>query len=187
MLLAVINVGVSLMVGTLWLGVWLGWVSWATRWAAPPQSAAWRQARAFLTGGMVAMAIHAFIAFDNFHNWSHEMARIAMELRTGEFLPLQTGVAIYFTYLFLVIWLAETLWSWLAFAAWQKRPRWVDGAVQACLHLYGVLLILVLGGVGAHHLPPLLPGAFTVAVVAVLTWLWRRARRTASGSEAAGA
>ncbi|MCX8155188.1 MAG: hypothetical protein N3J91_01845 [Verrucomicrobiae bacterium] len=186
MLLAVINVGVSLMVGALWLAVWLGWAGWATRRAAPPRGSEWRRARGFFTGGCVALAIHAFIAFDNFHNWSHEMAKVAMELRTAEYLPWQTGAAIYLTYLYLALWAVETLWSWAAFEAWQQRPRWLDWSIQAYLHLYGVVLILLLGGAAAHHLPPLLPGMLAVGVVAFLTWIWRRASRPASAPGAGG-
>lgn len=174
MVFAVINVGVGLMVGALWLAVWLGWTAWATRWPAASQAPAWRKARRFLTGGLVALAIHAFIAFDNFHNWSHEMAWIAMELRTAEFLPVQSGAAVYLTYLYLALWVAEVLWSWVAFTGWQRRPRWLDWGIQGYLHLYGAVLILILGGVGAHHLPPLGVGLVVVGVVAAVTWWWRR-------------
>ncbi|WCJ61168.1 hypothetical protein NXS98_08605 [Fontisphaera persica] len=171
------NPGTGLMVGSLWVGVWLGWAAWATRWKAAPGAGVWKTARAFVTSGLLALAIHVVIVFDNFHHWSHEMARIAMELRTAEFLPRQTGGAIYLTYVFLALWVMEAGWSWLAFEAWQRRPRWLDGLVQAYLHLYGVVLILLLGGTAAHYIPPVIPGIFGVGVVAVLTWLWRRGRQ----------
>jgi hypothetical protein len=177
MILAYINPGIALMVGALWLGVWLGWTAWTTRWKAAPQAAAWRQARMLMTAGLVLLAIHAFIALDNFHNWSHEMARIAMELRTAEFLPWSTGAVIYLTYAYLALWTMEAAWSWLAFSSWQSRPKWLDVCLQAFLQVYGLGLILFLGGLAAHYVPPPIPGMLVALAVAVATWLWRRAQK----------
>lgn len=179
MMLAYINPGIGLMIGALWAGVWLGWAAWATRWQAAPQAAAWRQARRLMTAGFVLLVMHTFMALDNFHNWSHEMARIAMELRTAEFLPQPFGAVIYGTYLFLALWAVEVAWSWLAFASWQCRPRWWDVCLQGFLQVFGLVLILFLGGVAAHYVPPPLPGALVAAVVAVATWFWRRAKSRA--------
>lgn len=174
MMLAVINIGPLLMVGSLWLGVWLGWTSLASRWQVGANDKAWKSARRFLTGGLAALAAHTLITFDNYHNWSHEMARVAMELRVAEYLPIKSGAVIYVTYLYLALWAIEVVWSWAAFDLWQRRGRWLDGAIQFYLQLYGLVLVLWVGGVGAHYVPPWLPGLLTILAAGGVTWFWRQ-------------
>jgi hypothetical protein len=177
MLFAYINIAVGLVKGSLWLALWLAVLALAWRRGAVPDGAAWRRARMFFTLGAAALLIHAILAFDGFLNWSHEMGYVTMEMRTGEFLPVKTGGAIYATYLFLAVWLVETVWSWVKFAAWQRRPRWLDGLVQLFLLGYGFVLVVFLGGVAAYHLTPLGWTSLAVAAVAAATWTLARPRQ----------
>lgn len=176
MVFAHVNVAVILIKGSLWLGIWLAWLALAWRWGAAPDSPAWRRARWCFTASAIPLLIHAAISFDNFLNWSHEMGVVTMEMRTAEFLPVQTGAAIYLTYLFLIIWLLEVVVSWAAFDAWRCRPRWFDALVQFFLLGYGFILVVFLGGVGAYQLTPVGWTSLAVAALAGITWGLARRR-----------
>ncbi len=73
---------------------------------------------------------HVACAFQFYHHWSHRSALDDTARQTEEMLGVAFGEGIYFSYLFLVLWVADVAWMWL----WpQHRPAWLTGALQLYL------------------------------------------------------
>src|SRR5262249_9091327 len=87
---------------------------WLVRWNI-------RQPRASLviwTLGCVLFDVHVACAFHFFHHWSHWSAWQNTAERTEKLLGVAVGYGIYFSYLFLVLWIVDVAWLW-----W---PAWTE-------------------------------------------------------------
>jgi hypothetical protein len=73
-----------------------------------------RATRAVWTLGCVLFDVHVACAFHFYHRWSHAVAWQHTAERTRELLGVAVGDGIYFSYLFLVLWLLDVAWLWLA-------------------------------------------------------------------------
>lgn len=72
-----------------------------------------RAARAIWTLGCILFDVHVACAFHFYHRWSHAVAWRHTAERTKELLGVAVGDGIYFSYLFLLLWLADAVWLWL--------------------------------------------------------------------------
>ncbi len=86
-------------------------------------------ARAFSTVGCLLFIAHVTAAFHFYHFWSHAAAFEKTAQETEAMLGMRFGFGIYFSYLFLLIWLGDTLWQWLAPENYRNRSRGVRLAV----------------------------------------------------------
>ena len=69
-------------------------------------------ARAIWTMGSVLFVVHVGCAFHFYHGWSHAAAWQNTADKTNELLGVPFGNGIYFSYLFLVLWVADVIWLW---------------------------------------------------------------------------
>ncbi len=69
-------------------------------------------ARAIWTAGCALFVIHVACAFHFYHGWSHAAAWQHTADKTNELLGVPFGYGIYFSYLFLVLWVADAVWLW---------------------------------------------------------------------------
>jgi hypothetical protein len=80
----------------------------------PAHRARWpRTARAIWTLGCVLFVVHVACAFHFYHHWSHTAAWQTTAQETEQLLGVAFGDGIYFSYLFLVLWVLDVAWLWL--------------------------------------------------------------------------
>jgi hypothetical protein len=80
------------------------------------------------TLGCGMFVAHVISAFAYYHHFSHRAAYDDTARQTQELLGFAFGGGIYFSYLFLAIWVADVAWQWVSPAS---RPGWIDGPLHA--------------------------------------------------------
>lgn len=113
-------------------------------------------ARAIWTAGCGLFVAHVACAFHFYHHWSHRAAWQKTADETEQLLGVAFGDGLYFSYLFLVLWVLDVLWLWtlgspqirsaasassvpLPTTAPATTPRW-----RLAVHLF--LLFIALNG-----------------------------------------
>jgi len=90
----------------------------------------WNDAvRIVWTAGCALFVVHVVAAFGYYHHFSHRAAFDDTAKQTADLLGFAFGGGIYFSYLFLAVWVLDVVWRWVAAAS---RPAWLDWP----LHLY---------------------------------------------------
>ena len=69
-------------------------------------------ARLVWTAGALAFLIHSVSAFVLFYDGSHTRALAETARQTAAMTGVDSGTGLYLNYLFLAIWIADTLWWW---------------------------------------------------------------------------
>ena len=104
--------------------LWLGW--WLAGGARPLSRRGEAFGRGLYTLACILFLLHVICAFHFYHHWSHRAAFDDTARQTEELLGVPLGEGIYFSYLFLGVWMADALWMWAS----DSRPRWLTPAVQ---------------------------------------------------------
>ncbi|QDU25184.1 hypothetical protein ETAA8_02470 [Anatilimnocola aggregata] len=90
---------------------------------------AFRWLRWIWTAGCLLFIAHVVCAFQFTHHWSHTHAWEHTAAETKRMLGVAFGDGIYFSYIFLLLWVADVACLWLAI----RRPGWVVAAVYLFL------------------------------------------------------
>jgi hypothetical protein len=69
-------------------------------------------ARGLWTAGCVLFVLHVLAAFHFAHDWSPASAFEKTAVETEALLGFRFGSGIYFSYLFLLVWVADVVWLW---------------------------------------------------------------------------
>jgi hypothetical protein len=69
-------------------------------------------ARGLWTAGCVLFVLHVLAAFQFAHDWSPASAFEKTAVETEALLGFRFGAGIYFSYLFLLVWVADVVWLW---------------------------------------------------------------------------
>lgn len=140
--------------------------------------AAWAAAellhsRALWTIGAALALAHSAAAFAVFHDWSHDRALAATAQQTVAVTGLDWGGGLFFNYAFLLVWMADVMWWWIAERSYDERPRTIDFLIR------GFLFFMFVNGaiVFADGVMRVI-GIVAVAIVSV-SWLMRSFAQTA--------
>jgi len=90
-------------------------------------------ARGAWTAGLVAELSHLLAAFHFVHHWSQASAYAEIVRRTTLYTGWEWGGGLYVNYGFTLLWLADTLWWWLAPQSRRQRPFWLGLLIQGFL------------------------------------------------------
>jgi hypothetical protein len=131
------------------------------------------QSRAFWTSGALLALIHSVAAFVVFYGGSHETARVETMRQTAALTGIEFSGGIYLNYVFLVVWLADAAWWWVAPVSYRARARAVSFAIRAF-----IVFIIVNGAVVFADGWARIVGLVALLVAAAGTWH----RRTGPGS-----
>lgn len=113
---------------------------------------------------------HVVFAFGYYHHFSHQAAYDETARQTQEQIGFAFGGGIYFSYLFLALWVMDVAWRWLAPAT---RPAWLDWPLHAYMFFIAFNGAVVFEG-GVSRVAGLFACVLLAAVVA-----WRvMGRRT---------
>ena len=119
-----------------------------------------RIARASWTLGIALALVHVALAFHVVYGWDHDAAVVATARQTGDTVGLRWGGGIYVNFVFLLVWLADVCWWWIARAAHASRSlrfERVRLAVFVFMFINGAVLFA--SGVGR------LVGILSIAIV----------------------
>jgi len=115
-----------------------------------------QSARAVWTTGCGLFVMHVACAFHFYHHWSHAAAWQKTAEETQLLLGIPFGDGIYFSYLFLVLWVCDVLWLWTAGSSqvWSARSASPVPALKAGtsrtprwrLAVHGFLLFIAVNG-----------------------------------------
>ena len=128
-----------------------------------------RRARVLWSAGLLAYLTHVATAFQFVHGWSHQAAVVETARQTRELFAVDTGVGIWFNYLFTAVWGADVAWWWLDSNGYVRRPQ----SISAGVHLF-LAFMFFNGAVVFAHGPSRWIGL--AATVLVPVW-WLRNRR----------
>ena len=116
-LLTIWTIRLSLAAYALWLGMWLL--------GSRPSTARW-----LYTVACGLFLIHVACAFHFYHHWSHQAALDDTARQTEQMLGVPFGEGIYFSYLFLLLWVTDVARLWL----WPRhRLPWITAGLQLYL------------------------------------------------------
>ena len=135
---------------------------------APGRDRGGRVARVLWSAGALAYLAHVGAAFHFVHGWSHHAAVVETARQTRELFGMDTGVGIWFNYLFTAVWSADVAWWWLDPNGYIRRP----GPVSAGVHVF-LAFMFFNGAVVFAHGPSRWFGLAATVLVPV-SWLWRR-------------
>lgn len=80
--------------------------------------------RLVYTAGLIALLVHLAVAFHLGHGWSHANAFDRTEQTSG------FGPGIFVNYFFVLLWIVDAVWMWLAFDCYLDRLRWVNRLIN---------------------------------------------------------
>ena len=124
----------------------LCYAAYLAGWLVESQSQWWATvSRGLWTIGCLLFVTHVACAFHFYHGWSHQAAWETTAQQTEELIGWRYGDGIYFSYLFLFVWVFDVVSSWghkpvsqapvatapAQASGWRFRPLW-----QACVHAY---------------------------------------------------
>ena len=127
-----------------------------------------RLARLLWSAGLLAYLAHVGTAFHFVHGWSHQAAVVETARQTRELFGLETGVGIWFNYLFTAVWGADVAWWWLDEDSYVRRTVLVSAGVHAFL-----AFMFFNGAVVFASGPSRWIGLAATVLVPAL-WMWRR-------------
>jgi hypothetical protein len=144
------------------------YVATAVVWLARPGSRWQSFGRWLWTAGCSLFLAHVACAMQFTHEWSHASALAKTARETHELLGFEFGAGIYFSYLFLAVWVADVVWSWFSPASYLSRPNWVACAI------HGYLLFIAANGAIVFEDGPTRPlGIAALAALAALAaWVY---------------
>jgi hypothetical protein len=109
---------------------------------------------------------HVVAAFGYYHHFSHLAAYDDTAQQTLEQLGFAFGGGIYFSYLFLALWVADVAWRWLSPCS---RPAWLDWPLHAYMFFIAFNGAIVFEG-GVSRIAGIIACVLLAAVAVWRTW-----------------
>jgi hypothetical protein len=133
------------------------------------------------TAGCAFFVAHVVAAFQFEHHWSNRAAVAETARQTRDLLGVAFGEGIYFSYLFLLVWVADVGDWWLrGHATRGERPRWLGGLVHGYLGFIAFNGAIVFEG-GLVRWASVAAGMALAGLAAVCMWRKRDSRAVFAG------
>jgi len=92
-----------------------------------------RIVRPLWTAGALMFVAHVAAAFHFQHHWSHAQAVQSTAIQTEQLIGIPFGEGLWFSYLFLMLWIADAASSWIQPSSWLNRRPKITLALHAWL------------------------------------------------------
>ena len=124
---------------------------------------------------LIADVGHVVAAFQFYHHWSHQAAFDDTAKQTKALMGWEFGYGIFFSYVFLVLWVSDAAAWWLAGEQYSKRPAWLS------VPLHAFLLFIAFNGTVVFKGGIIRAGGIvaSLGLLAVVAWRMRIVRATA--------
>ena len=141
------------------------------------RGARWRRVlRTIWTIGCLAFVAHVAAAFHYTHHWSHADAIRSTAQQTKALMGWAFGEGLYFSYIFLLLWIADAAFWWLRPDRYESRPNWMNYAI------HGYLFFIAFNGAIVFESGVTRPAGI-VAVAVFAFFAYRRRNMLLSGSQ----
>ena len=124
------------------------------------------RSRVLWSVGALLALFHSVAAFVVVYGGSHDTARFETTRQTAALTGVEFSGGIYVNYLFLIVWLGDAAWWWLAPRSYRGRPRVLELAIRGF-----IFFIIVNGAVIFADGWARIVGLVALAVATVGTWL----------------
>jgi len=142
----------------------------------------WRSViRGLWTTGALLFVAHVIAAFHFTHRWNHQAAIRSTAEQTKVLIGWAFGEGLYFSYLFVLLWLADVVWYWIGPDSYESRSRRVS------LLLHGYLFFIAFNGAVVFESGVTRPAGVLISVLFVafsLPWIRNERRRDANSDHA---
>lgn len=101
--------------------------------------------RVIWTMGCIFFCLHVYCAFAFYHHFSHQAAFDTTAEETKAMLGTAFGEGIYFSYIFLAVWVLDCVRQWLP-PTMNRLPAWLSGCVHGYLFFIAINGALVFEG-----------------------------------------
>ena len=120
--------------------IWLSMSAYAGFLLVSVQSriCSWSVRRVIWTFSWCMFLAHFVAAFHFYHGWSHAHAVADTAAKTADLMGWSFGEGIYFSYVFLVVWLWDVLWMWWDAVGYQNRGPAIRWAVHGYLFFIAI-------------------------------------------------
>lgn len=98
------------------------------------------RSRVFWSAGALLALLHSMAAFVLVYDGSHDTARAETTRQTAALTGVEFSGGIYVNYLFLIVWLGDAAWWWLAPGSYRARPRVLELVIR------GFILFIIVNG-----------------------------------------
>ncbi|MFO1002375.1 MAG: hypothetical protein U0936_18765 [Planctomycetaceae bacterium] len=133
----------------------------------------WRHhLRLVWTLSCLAFVVHVISAFHFSYHWSHTEAIRSTAKQTQELIGMEFGEGLYFSYGFLLLWIADVLYWWRSPERYERRPAWLSLAV------HGYLFFIAFNGAVIFKAGVTRVSGVLTTIVFVSVFLWRRFARS---------
>jgi hypothetical protein len=116
--------------------------------------------------GAILALLHSVAAFVVVYGGSHDTARAETTRQTAALTGVEFAGGIYINYLFLIVWLSDAAWWWLAPSSYRSRPRALELAIRGF-----ILFVIVNGAVVFADGWARVVGLVALGLAAAGTWL----------------
>ena len=103
-----------------------------------PRRFDWSFRRGIWTFSMVTFVGHFLSAYHFYHHWSHAHVVADTATKTENVIGWSFGQGIYFSYLFLGVWLLDVLWMWGSPSSYQSRSRGIGWMIHIYLFFIAI-------------------------------------------------
>ena len=128
--------------------------------------------RPLWTAACFAFVCHVISAFHFTHRWNHQDAIQKTAKQTQELLGWAFGEGLYFSYMFLFLWVADVFCWWRNPDHYESRPAWLSFAV------HGYLFFIAFNGAVIFESGVTRIGGILATIVFTAILLKRRLART---------
>ncbi len=138
--------------------------------------------RVLWTAGALLFVVHVGAALHFTHRWDHQAAIRSTAEQTKELLGWAFGEGLYFSYLFVLLWLIDLVWLWCLPAARERRSPWIHWL----LHSY--LFFIAFNGAVVFEAGVTRPAGIvaSLAITALLIRRWSRRHAQPASAESPG-
>jgi hypothetical protein len=135
--------------------------------------------RTLWTAGALLFVVHVAAALHFTHQWDHQAAIRSTAEQTKELLGWAFGEGLYFSYLFVLLWLIDLVWVWFLPAAREQRSPWI----HRLLHCY--LFFIAFNGAVVFEAGVTRPAGIVASLVitALLIRHWSRHQSKPASAE----
>lgn len=89
--------------------------------------------RPMWTMACIAFICHVMAAFHFSHHWSHQDAIRSTAEQTQQLIGWAFGEGLYFSYVFMLLWIADALYWWLKPERYESRSVWLEYGIHGYL------------------------------------------------------
>ncbi|MEZ6091432.1 MAG: hypothetical protein R3C05_26125 [Pirellulaceae bacterium] len=145
------------------------WFALSTKRAGNKHAGRFNASNAWYSTSVLLMFVHVGVAYAIAHRWSHRAAMEHAAIETRETLGFEFAPGLYVNFVFLLVFLIDTIWRWRV-----KNPRLRNPAKLACAIDGSIAFIFLMATLVFEEGPIRLVSAIGTIVIAFRYFRWKK-------------